>query len=203
MSNTAAGHWTVEIIELQPSAPHYLEGVSLGELRIQLNGKDEGFLSRPDGTTHWISLKPWETADSNSTRLMIRFESFPDTLPQPASPPGRSAFEPSQKVYEMALSEVAGNHRFELRLGSPEKSTITAGRLLALPEATQTDIVCPVCDNVISLHVPLSSLVRDFTAQFDGDESIVDICLLHPSSIPETKSPPIHYPFRVTRYWAG
>lgn len=205
MLYTASGIWTVEIIELQPNAPHYFEGASLGELRQQLDGKDEGFVPRPDGNTHWISLKCWQGADSNHTRLQIQFRFAPDALPPKDLPPGPPV-SPSvaPKTYdEMALSEVNGSHRFEIRLSTPEKSPLTTGQLLALPELAQTVLPCPLCDRAIVLHVPLLQLIQNFALQFDSDDTHIDVCLLHPCSIPEIKRPPANYPLRVTRYWLG
>lgn len=199
------GTWTVEIVEVQPEDMRYLQSQTLADLRTQLSGKDEGYLSRPDGKPHWVSLKQWANRDSHTTRLEVQFKFVPQA-PTPSNfPPSSSSLLSSttRESYIVRHGEIGGSHKVELRPSTPDKTQWIARKLLTLPEVTQADVPCPLCDAIIKLHEPLEPLIRDIAAQFDGDDTYIDVCILHPSNITETESLIASYPFRATRYWEG
>ncbi len=68
-----SNQWELEITELERDDPRYSEGLRISQVRSQLGGKDEGYVTSPDGERQWLSLKRW-IGTRKAVRLLLSFK---------------------------------------------------------------------------------------------------------------------------------
>ncbi len=95
---------------------------------------------------------------------------------------------PRQKDPDIELSIMLKTHDHLITLLS-ERGETTAQMLLALPEAKETELACPLCDEKLPVTKPLEKYIRILADDANSDTTPIELSISHPREIPVTKTP--------------
>ena len=135
----------------------------------------------------------------NEAKVQLIFE-HPSTIEETRTVPENSPFvvhryyryTPSsvharEKDPSIELSLVLKTHDHLITLIS-ESGETTAHALLALPEAKETELVCPLCDERLPVPEPFEQYIRILADDAEGDSTFIEWSISHPREIGTTKT---------------
>ena len=126
---------------------------------------------------HPIGIEETQTVPENSPFIVQRYRRY-----TPSSVPTR------QKDPYIELSIVLKTHNHLITLVSDAGET-TAQVLLTLPEAKETELTCPLCDEKLPAPEPFEQYIRILADDASGDSTPIEWSISHPSEIVATKTP--------------
>jgi hypothetical protein len=127
----------------------------------------------------------------------------PANIPETKTPPPANSplvvvhywrYEPveilpsAQRPAHLKIEVHSKNHFITLELGAEGiAGSFPAGRLLELPEASQKELACSLCDEKLPFHTPFEGFIQKMAAEQGGPERFLIWSVSHPSHQPETK----------------
>ena len=126
---------------------------------------------------HPIDIAETRTVPENSPFVVHRYRRY-----TPSSVPAR------QKDPAIELSIVQKTHDHLITLTSDVGET-TAHMLLALPEAKEMELTCPLCDEKLPVQEPFEQYIHILADDADGDTTLIAWSISHPREIIATKTP--------------
>ncbi len=98
---------------------------------------------------------------------------------------------------ELSIQQTTHNHFVTLTADSGET---TAQTLLALPEAKQMQLSCPLCDEELPVKEPFEKYIRILVDDAGDDTTHIQWSISHPSDRAETKVPSNEDAIQATRH---
>ena len=126
---------------------------------------------------HPMDIEETRTESADSPFVVHRYRRY-----TPVSLPAR------QKDPDIELSIVQKIHNHLVVLTADSGET-TAQALLALPEAKQTQLSCPLCDEKLPVEEPFEKYIRILADDAEDDTAHIQWSISHPSDSAETKVP--------------
>lgn len=137
---------------------------------------------------HPIHIEETRAAAEDSIFVVHRYRRY-----TPVSLPTR----PKDSDIELSIVQKTHDH---LVMITSESGETTAQTLLALPEAHQTELLCPLCDEKLPVKEPFEKYIR-ILADDAGDNSVhIQWSISHPSDRAETKVPSKEDAIGATRH---
>lgn len=137
---------------------------------------------------HPIDIEETRAESEDSLFVVHRYRRY-----TPVSLPTR----PKDPDIDLSIVQKTHDH---LVMVASEAGETTAQRLLALPEAHQTELLCPLCDEKLPVEEPFEKYIR-MLADDAGDDSVhIQWSISHPSDRAETKVPSKENAIYATRH---
>ena len=125
---------------------------------------------------HPVTIAETQTVQENSPFIIHRYHRY------------TPSFVPAhQKDPNIELSIVVAIHDHLITLTSDTGET-TAQTLLALPEATATELLCPLCDEKLPVPESLEQYIRILADDAEGESTRIEWSISHPDGRAETKT---------------
>ncbi len=126
---------------------------------------------------HPVDIEETRTVLDDSPFVVHRYRRYtPISLPARQKDPG----------IELSIRQTTHNH---LIVVTSESGETTAQTLLALPEAKQTQLSCPLCDEKLPVEEPFEKYIRILVDNAGDDTIHIQWSISHPSDRAETKVP--------------